>query len=40
VKKLKSWDHALSAEELKETNPLVAQIQTLQHEQGKKLSGL
>jgi hypothetical protein len=40
VKKLKSWDHALSAEELEETNPLMAQIQTLQHEQGKKLSGL
>jgi hypothetical protein len=40
VKRLKSWDQALSAEELEETNPLMAQIQTLQHEKGKELSGL
>jgi hypothetical protein len=40
VKKLQSWDQLLTTAELKETNPLMAQIQTLQNKEGKKLSGL
>ena len=40
VKKLKSWDQPLTEAELKETEPLMARIHTLQIDEGKELSGL
>jgi hypothetical protein len=40
VKKLKSWDQPLTEAELEETEPLMAQIHTLQTDEGKEFSGL
>jgi hypothetical protein len=40
VMKLKSWDQPLTEAELKETEPLMARIHALQHDEGKELSGL
>jgi hypothetical protein len=40
VKKLKSWDQALSEAELEETELLMARIKALQAEEKKEFSGV